>query len=482
MTAFSLKTKMTVVVSLLTVVLLSALAFSVEHYFALQIKKLVSGQQFNLLTALADQIDDKLTLSQNELVEAASTLDNGILSDPVRLHKFFADRPDTLALFDNGLFLFSPDGTMLTGNPLDPFLIGRNYAQRDYLKKTLATKRAQISEPFLSVQPHHHPIVMFTAPVFDRKKDVVAILAGSIDLTKDNFLSKLASVKLGENGYLSLYNSSRFLISNKHRERIILQDAPPPGTNRMFDKALAGFEGTGETVNSRKLSVISSFKRLKTTGWILSSNFPQSEAYAPVYQVQHYLLMALATVFLASFLVVWLSMKHLTAPLLSFTRQIRELTVAKSARSLLNIKTGDEIGVLGEAFNLLLEELEGQKNELKKQLDFSQMLIDSIPIPVFYKDPEGRYLGCNKAFEDVSGFSKQQMIGRTVFEVVPPHLAGTYHQADLDLLQLHDLVFEAEAVYADGARRNVIFYKTAYPAADGSHGGVIAAMLDITDR
>ena len=39
-------------------------------------------------------------------------------------------------------------------------------------------------------------------------------------------------------------------------------------------------------------------------------------------------------------------------------------------------------------------------DDLRKQLSFTQQLIEAMPNPVFYKDAEGRYLGCNAAFED----------------------------------------------------------------------------------
>ena len=480
--SLSLKTKMTVTVSLLAAVFLSILACSVQVYFVDQIKEMLFSQQFTMVSVLAGQIDDKLLMTQNELVAVAGTLSRDVLNDPARMHNFIATRPGTMAMFDNGIFLFSPEGRLLSENPLEPDMLARNFSGRDYLKKTLSSRRAQISEPFLSDQTHRHPVVMFTAPVFDEKGSITAILGGSLDLTKNNFLAKLASIRLGENGDLYLFNSSRTMIVHKDRERILTQDIPP-GVNLMYDKAIAGFEGTGATVTSRHLHVISSFKRLKVTGWILASNFPQSEAYAPVYRAQRYLLMVFLTVFLVSLLVVWLSMKYLTAPLVSFTQQIRDLTFGNSGQPRVRIETGDEIGVLGDAFNLLLEELERQKRELKKQLDFSQMLIDSIPVPVIYKDAQGKYLGCNKAFEESTGLSKQLIIGKTVFDTAPSQLAEICHKSDLDLSQNSDMqVYETDMVHPDGNRHRVLIFKTAFPAADGTHGGVIAAMLDITDR
>ena len=483
MNALSLKTKMTIAVSLLTAILLSILALSAQTFVVNQIKALVSSQQFTMLSAIADQIDDKLQTSRHELIAAAGTLRKGALDDPARLKEFFAERPDTLAMFDNGLFLFSARGDLLSGNPLDPEMLTKNYSHRDYFKKTLSTRSAQISEPFISAQPHRHPIVMFTAPIFDESGAVAAVLGGSIDLTKSNFLSKLASIKLGEHGYLYLYNKDRVMIVHPDAKRVFTQDVPP-GVNVLYDKALAGFEGTGETVTSRKLHAISSFKRLKTTDWIIASNFPQTEAYAPVYRAQHYLLLALLVVFLVSVLAVWLSMKYLTAPLISFTGQILALannTDGSSGR--IHVGTGDEIGVLGEAFNLLLQQLDDQKKELRKQLDFSQILMDTTPTPVFYKDARGKYLGCNQAFLDFNGFVRQGIIGKSVFDIAPPQLAKVYHQADLDLCNRGGLqVYEAKVLHADTTQRDVMFFKTTFPAADGGVGGLIGVMLDITER
>jgi len=479
----SLKTKMTLAVSLLTAVLLSILAFAAQLYFVNQIKSMVSSQQYSMLTAIADQIDDKLLLSQTELVATAGTLDVSTLNDPARLRSFFSSRPDTLAMFDNGLFLFSAKGELLSGNPVQPEMIGDDFSRRDYLIKTLATGAAQISEPFISAQRHRRPIIMFTAPVFDAKGRIAAVLTGSLDLTRNNFLAKLASVRLGKGGYLYLYNSSRVMIAHPERGRVFKQDVPP-GVNPMYDRAIAGFEGAGETINSRKLPFISAFKRLKATGWILASNFPQAEAYAPAYRLQHYLLGALFLVFVVSFLVVWLLMRHLTAPLISFTGQIRALTDKGDAvQSRIAIETGDEIGVLGEAFNLLLDELEDQKRELKKQLDFSQILMDTTPIPIFYKDAQGKYLGCNQAYEGFTGFSKDFLVGKSVFDIAPPELAAIYHRADLDLSAKSGLqVYEATAPHIDKTHHDVLFFKTTFPAADGNLGGLIGVMLDISER
>ena len=60
---------------------------------------------------------------------------------------------------------------------------------------------------------------------------------------------------------------------------------------------------------------------------------------------------------------------------------------------------------------------------IRQQLNFQQTLIDTIPSPIFYKDTEGRYLGCNSSFESFIGMRKADIVGRSVYEIAPGDLA-----------------------------------------------------------
>jgi PAS domain S-box-containing protein len=120
---------------------------------------------------------------------------------------------------------------------------------------------------------------------------------------------------------------------------------------------------------------------------------------------------------------------------------------------------------------------------LQDQTRFLQTLLEAIPAPVFYKDVDGRYLGCNKAFEEYLGFSREQMIGKTVYEVAPKDLAEVYHQADEELLKRPGgQTYESSLLYADGTRHQVIFNKATFQNAEGEVGGLIGVILDITER
>lgn len=498
MPKLSLKTKMTLVVSLLSAVGLSLVTFSAAWYFEKQFKDTISQQQFTMVSAMSEEIDSKIRTAQTELLAVASTLTPVILNDPAQAQWFLDNRPDTAAMFDSGVFLFSPQGTLLAVVPLELQMIGKNYAFRDYVKETVKTGKPQISEPFFSTQKSRHPIIMFTAPVFDAGGNLSGILAGSLDLMKDNFLGKLAKVKIGTKGYFYLYNTARTLIVHPDRSRILKQDVPV-GVNRLFDLALTGFEGTGETVNTGGLHLLSTFKRLQTTNWIFAANYPQSEAYAPIYRVKWYLLALFSAMLFLSILIVWKFMDYLTTPLLLFTHHVEQITGREEQLEPIPVKSRDEIGTLANAFNRMAAEVIRQKKAVLAQKEFSTNLLEVSAVPTFVLDNQHRVIVWNKACEELTGLKAAEMIGsdhqwRPFYPEKRPVLADIVLDGNLDeLASLYDKYthspltpagVQGEGWYPSMNGKDRFIFFGATPVRD-NEGKIIAAietLQDITER
>jgi PAS domain S-box-containing protein len=120
---------------------------------------------------------------------------------------------------------------------------------------------------------------------------------------------------------------------------------------------------------------------------------------------------------------------------------------------------------------------------IREQLDFLQVLIDTIPSPIFFKDREGRFLGCNKAWEQMNGLKQEQMVGKTVFEIAPPDLAAIYRAQDEELFLSGGVqVYETSVISVEGKKHNVIFNKATFNKADGTVGGLVGVVLDITEH
>jgi len=109
--------------------------------------------------------------------------------------------------------------------------------------------------------------------------------------------------------------------------------------------------------------------------------------------------------------------------------------------------------------------------------------LDIVPIPVFGKDATGCYTLANQAFLDLLNVRREEVLGKTVFELNSWGLAATYHAKDQELLKRGGRqVYAAQVVVSKGETRDVVFHKAAIQKADGEVVGIIGAVQDITER
>ena len=131
----------------------------------------------------------------------------------------------------------------------------------------------------------------------------------------------------------------------------------------------------------------------------------------------------------------------------------------------------------------VITERKRAEERLKNQMQLTETLLETIPSPVFYKDASGRYLGCNRAFEEFWGKRREAVIGKDVYEMGPKEIADKYAEMDQYLLERPgSQMYEWKVMAADGLEKEVIFYKASFLDADGKIAGLIGVILDITDR
>lgn len=112
--------------------------------------------------------------------------------------------------------------------------------------------------------------------------------------------------------------------------------------------------------------------------------------------------------------------------------------------------------------------------ELLARTDLVAAMIDVIPHPLFFKDSEGRYLGCNAAFARMLGKTPAEIVGRTVYEVAPTYLAQIYHEADMKLMaEGGSQRYVSSVKFGDGVTRRGIFYKAVFHDGDGRAAGIV---------
>lgn len=110
-------------------------------------------------------------------------------------------------------------------------------------------------------------------------------------------------------------------------------------------------------------------------------------------------------------------------------------------------------------------------------------LLNSIPDFIFYKDNEGRYIGCNEAFERFAGKPKEKIVGFTDFDLFDKEMATLFTEMDKAMMEQKKQRKNEETVfYPNGEKACLETLKTPYYDPQGNVVGVIGISRDISER
>lgn len=126
-----------------------------------------------------------------------------------------------------------------------------------------------------------------------------------------------------------------------------------------------------------------------------------------------------------------------------------------------------------------LKEIKHQKESLRIKDQFVNFLIEAAPNPIFYQDKEGRFLGCNKHFEQLFRRTKNEIIGKLASDFLSK---GVYEKLELHFASLRESgfiqKFEIELPLAEG-NKHLLFLFSGF--GNSTIDGVIGSITDVTE-
>jgi len=479
---YDLKTRIAFAVSLLLLGLLLVTSWLALAYFKQELRSTAEEHLSSILEITGRDIDNHLHQTVATLNAVDRALPREALRDPQELQAYFARFEAARLIFDDNLHLYALDGELLAFGPgaeIDPQV---SAAGRDFFEFALKTGRPVVSTPFLSKHHQGHPVITFSRPLFDDVGRAVGVLSGDVDLQGNTLLSKLLGSPVGRAGHLALIDRSGTIVLSPDYQLVMA-----PVKELLPEETLSALArdggGTVPGVAVRGQAMLVGYYSLQGASWAILGLYPEAELYAPMRRAYLYTLAALLVLSSASVLIVHRLSARITLPLQTLTGEVRRQLEPDAPFVSPPAGQFAELGELSEAIRQLMAALAAHRKDLNDQLFFLQNLIDTVPSPIFYKDADFRYLGCNRAFERYIGLNRSALLGKTVFEIAPAELAEVYQRADQELWATGaSQVYEATVKYADGTLHDVIFYKSVFCGLSGQPAGLIGVFLDITER
>jgi hypothetical protein len=131
----------------------------------------------------------------------------------------------------------------------------------------------------------------------------------------------------------------------------------------------------------------------------------------------------------------------------------------------------------------LIEDSNQASKEVKHQASLITSLLDSIPDIIFYKDTKGVYLGCNLPFAKSVNRSRNEIVGKTDYDLFDKKIADFFTKYDNRMIEsLNPRNSEEWITYPDGRKLLIGTYKTPYWGKDGALIGILGISRDITEQ
>ncbi|WP_053005972.1 PAS domain-containing protein [Kiloniella spongiae] len=130
-----------------------------------------------------------------------------------------------------------------------------------------------------------------------------------------------------------------------------------------------------------------------------------------------------------------------------------------------------------------VERLETAERAVERHNNFLQALLDAMPAQIFFKDQDGKYLGCNKLFQKNIELELDEIVGKTSHELFPKELADSFIEDDVKAVK-SGVTDERVAVFTrpDGSHMHILMHKARFDNSDGTFAGLIGISVDISER
>ena len=318
--------------------------------------------------------------------------------------------------FQNGMFLLDEHGDLWADYPPHPETRGKSFAFRQYFTQTMAKGKGIIGTPYRSARTDQ-PVLTFTAPLRDASGKLMGLLACSVQLLSPNALGGIRNERIGETGYLYLFDTSRLMIMHPRDERVLKRDVPL-GANRLFDEALKGFEGIGETVNSRGIHMLASMKRIPGTQWIIGAQQPSAEAFAPLKEAKKRTVLGILIAALLAAIVGIVMVRRITDPISKLRFAASDFGGHDFETRLNHMPSTGELGELAKTLKHMSRKLSQTMSSLKGATRDWERTFDTVPDAVFLIDQNYGVFRLNSAASRLVDLPFTQAIGRKCYELI----------------------------------------------------------------
>jgi PAS domain S-box-containing protein len=475
----SLKTRVTLFTLAIFVVSIWSLAYYASRMLREDTQRLLGEQQLSTVSFVAAEINEALELRIRGLERVARSIDQELLNNPAALQQMLGTSSILVDLFNAGVVAVARDGTAIADFPVVSKRRGTNYFNNEATHAALTEGKNVIGRPVVG-RVLNEPLFNINTPIRDAEGRIIGALFGVINLAKPNFLDRIGEHRYGKSGgYLVVDPKHKLFVTATDKARV-MQPAPAPGTNQLFDRRLQGYYGPEVALSSIGVENLSSAAPITSAGWFVIAALPAEEAFASVGDMVRRIVISAVFLTLLAGGLTWWMLKRQLAPMLAAAETLAALQNANRPLQPLPIARQDEIGELIGGFNRLLETLRQREEALEREREERHQAILRTALDGFWlTDAQGRLLEVNEAYSRMSGYGAQELLDMRITDL------ETKERADETAAHLGRIMAKGEDRFESKHRRKDgsgfdVEVSVQYRPNDG--GRFVVFLQDISER
>ncbi|MGB4360824.1 MAG: diguanylate cyclase [Rhodoferax sp.] len=387
---------------------------------------LLANQQTASVRHVANDLEQNMRLRIDALQDVANKLpmDKGL--DRRALAGFLGSRIAIYRFYANGVVVIGRDGYGIADHPQVAGRGDGDFRELEYFQEVMKTGKPAIGKPRVG-RFTREPGVGVAVPIKNAQGETIGVMVGFLSLL-DKQLFDQAGAKLGKTGTYTLVSSRDELIIAGSRKDHILKPmadlAPGALTELVFDGLDVIKIGNDLTGNPSLLSDA----HILDGHWVLIGSLPVAEAFAPIRQLQTQIYSVAVVILVLVSALMWAVMRRQLGVVTRATLALEKMAQGSDALAPLPVKRRDEVGQMLHAFNALQAKIHDKDAALQQSrarfqnlfehmtngFALHEMIFDAQGVPSDY-----RFLEVNPAFETLTGLAAQQVIGKTVLQVMP---------------------------------------------------------------
>ena len=338
-------------------------------------------------------------------------------------------------------------------------------------------------------------IIIVTTPVVGEDDAVYAVLAGRVNL--ERIWEITDRVKIGKTGFVFITDKNGNIIATPDKDQLLYKLEP----EGLREKILSGKKGTSEYLTAEGVdkicyySVLKGYQKYKGQGWRIGITQDTKEAYGLIKRMQlQILLVAVASLILIIILASLLSY-NIVKPIKAFAKAAGNIAQG-DMNTQVTVRSKDEIGDLGDAFNKMAEDLKNttvsvkelQKSEkaLRREKDKVQKYLDVAGVMLVAIDADQTVTLINKKGCEILEYNEKEIIGKNWFNNFLPKRVNKEASTVFRKLMAGEVelieYFENPVTAKSGEERFIAWHNTTLRDENGHIHATLSSGEDITER